>query len=31
MAGLVDRAEDYRYSSAKDYAGQKGFVKMELV
>jgi REP element-mobilizing transposase RayT len=30
-AGLVDRAEDYRYSSAKDYAGEKGFVKMELV
>lgn len=30
-AGFIDRPEDYRYSSAKDYAGEKGFVKMELV
>lgn len=30
-AGIVHRAEDYTYSSAYDYAGGKGFVKMELM
>lgn len=30
-AGFVDKPEDYRYSSAKDYAGEKGFVQMILI
>ncbi|MFK8046502.1 MAG: hypothetical protein AB8B72_13480 [Crocinitomicaceae bacterium] len=25
-AGMVSRAEDYNYSSAKDYAGEKGLL-----
>jgi len=28
---LVERAEDYLYSSARDYAGEKGLVKMIMV
>jgi len=31
QSGFVDRSEDYRYSSAMDYAGKRGFVKMELM
>lgn len=30
-AGLVSDAEDYNYSSAMDYAGEKGLVKVELL
>ena len=30
-AGLVSRPEDYLYSSAADYAGQKGPVKVSLI
>jgi putative transposase len=28
---IVDNAEDYLYSSARDYCGRKGLVKVELV
>lgn len=27
-AGIVDEAADYRYSSAKDYTGQKGYLEI---
>lgn len=30
-AGIVEKAEDYLYSSAKDYAGVKGLVEVTLV
>jgi REP element-mobilizing transposase RayT len=30
-AGFVDEPEDYIYSSARDYAGQKGNVEVELL
>ena len=30
-AGIVLCAEDYPYSSAKDYAGEKGLLKIELL
>jgi hypothetical protein len=30
-AELVDKAEDYRYSSAIDYAGGKGILEVELL
>lgn len=30
-AGLVDNAEDYRYSSARDYAGGKGLLVIVFV
>jgi putative transposase len=30
-AGLVDEPEHYRWSSARDYAGVKGLVKMEIL
>jgi hypothetical protein len=30
-AGLVDEPEHYRWSSARDYAGIKGLVKMEIL
>ncbi len=30
-SGFVNRPEDYRYSSAGDYAGENGFVKMRLI
>jgi hypothetical protein len=30
-AGIVDNAEDYVYSSARDYCGRKGLVKVVLV
>ncbi len=29
-AGIVENEEDYLYSSARDYAGRKGLVKLEL-
>ena len=29
--GLVFRAEDYRYSSAADYAGEKGILEDVIV
>ncbi len=29
--GYVENAEDYLYSSAKDYSGQKGLLKVELL
>ena len=29
-AGIVENAEDYVYSSARDYAGKKGLVKLTL-
>ena len=29
-AGIVENAEDYVYSSAKDYAGRTGLVKMRM-
>ena len=31
IAGIVFREEDYVYSSAIDYAGQKGLVHVELL
>ena len=31
VAGFVDRAEHYPYSSAIDYAGEKGRVKIEMI
>jgi len=30
-AGFTDRAEHYPYSSAVDYAGEKGMVKIEMI
>ena len=30
-AGFVDRAEHYPYSSAMDYAGEKGLVKIKMI
>jgi hypothetical protein len=30
-AGFVDRAEDYLYSSARDYAGLKGLLTVDLL
>jgi putative transposase len=30
-AGLVDEPEFYKYSSASDYAGQKGLLKIKLL
>ena len=30
-AGIVDRAEDYLYSSARDYAGIKGLLEIEFL
>ena len=30
-AGLVGRAEDYLFSSAQDYSGQKGPVKVSVI
>ena len=30
-AGLVDEAEHYRYSSARDYSGQKGLLEVEVL
>jgi REP-associated tyrosine transposase len=29
-AGIVEKAEDYLYSSARDYAGMNGLVKLEM-
>ena len=29
-AGIVENAEDYLYSSAKDYAGSKGLIKIDF-
>lgn len=31
VAEIVDEAQDYKYSSARDYAGQKGLLKIELL
>ncbi|MBS1935758.1 MAG: transposase, partial [Bacteroidetes bacterium] len=28
--GLVENAEDYLYSSARDYAGRKGLIKLVM-
>ena len=30
-AGLVEHAEDYLYSSARDYAGIKGLIDIEFL
>lgn len=30
-AGIVEKPEDYRYSSAKDYAGEKGIISIEKI
>ncbi|HMK02931.1 MAG TPA: hypothetical protein VK489_02015 [Ferruginibacter sp.] len=30
-AGIVENAEDYLYSSARDYCGRKGLVNIEFV
>jgi putative transposase len=30
-AGLVEKAEDYIYSSARDYAGIKGLIEIEFL
>lgn len=30
-AGFVDRAEDFRYSSARDYCGYEGLVKIDFL
>ena len=30
-AGIVENAEDYLYSSAKDYCGEQGLLKIELL
>lgn len=29
--GIVEHAEEYLYSSARDYCGRKGLVKVEIV
>ncbi len=31
VAGIVERPEDYIYSSAKDYAGAKGLLNIEFI
>ena len=31
IAGFVDTAEHYFYSSARDYAGEKGLLELELM
>jgi REP element-mobilizing transposase RayT len=30
-AGIVDKPEDYRYSSARDYAGENGLIPIEKI
>ena len=30
-AGIVEKPEEYRYSSAKDYAGEKGLLEIEII
>jgi hypothetical protein len=30
-AGIVEKPEDYIYSSAKDYAGEKGIITIEKI
>ena len=30
-AGIVEQAEDYKYSSARDYAEIKGLLKIEFL
>jgi len=30
-AGFVDNAEDWRFSSARDYSGQKGLLKIDYI
>ncbi len=30
-SGIVEKPEDYRYSSAKDYAGEKGLISIEKI
>ena len=30
-AGIVDNPEEYRYSSARDYCGQKGLLNIEKI
>ena len=30
-SGIVDEAEDYLYSSARDYAGRKGLLEVESI
>jgi putative transposase len=30
-AGIVEKPEDYRYSSAKVYAGEKGFLEVLMI
>ena len=31
VEGIVDQPEDYIYSSARDYCGQKGLLEIELL
>ena len=31
VAGIVDKPEDYLYSSARDYVGKKGLVKVRVL
>jgi putative transposase len=31
VSGFVDRAEDYLYSSARDYTGGKGLLKIKFI
>jgi len=30
-AGIIEKPEEYRYSSAKDYAGEKGLLEIEII
>ncbi len=30
-AGIVEHAEDYLYSSARDYVGRKGLIDVDLI
>ena len=30
-AGIVEKPEEYRYSSAKDYTGEKGLLQIEII
>ena len=30
-AGIVDKIEEYRLSSASDYAGTRGLVELEMI
>ena len=30
-AGIVEKAEEYKYSSAKDYAGEQGLITIEKI